>query len=548
MWIDFEGIDGSGKSTLSVRVTARLRELGLPVHHVRENGVFRSRIAGRIRELTRDGESALLAPETELLLNSAREAQLLAEEIRPALSRGRIVVTDRALPSHEALARSVRGLSARGTRAVVSFASGGLWPDAVVYVDIDPEVARWRKRLRKIRERRFGPPGRKGLLGQAFPRMSREAFLACAAREPSRWLVLDNSFRSLADAEREALALLSPLLRLSGPPRRPPPPPLRVDAGASLQEWTDHLFDFAERLAALDAPLSLLLLTGIDHPRADALRRAAAPEDLEVAVWSMSGLNSPAAWELRERGLEAAPFHVARSLRGLDTPEAWALRDALKDRVPGQVLHSLGGLPGERACALRRELWDRAPEEGLRSLAGQGDEAAWELRRRAQHDGLSPALADSLGGLDDDAAWDLRDRLRPQFPVAVLRSLRRLEDERSWPIREELIASAPRAVMESIHGLAGARSDSVRDRLQQRHPDEVAASLAGLDDPGAWKRRHELLDASPVGVISSLQGFAGDPLATAFVENALLRGEGQPRLVRKAALFHLDPEAVPEAS
>ena len=77
MWINFEGIDGSGKTSLAARVAARLRATG------REVVEGRSAIAGRIREVTREAELFRLAPETELLLNIAREAQNVAEIVRP---------------------------------------------------------------------------------------------------------------------------------------------------------------------------------------------------------------------------------------------------------------------------------------------------------------------------------------------------------------------------------------------------------------------------------------------------------------------------------
>jgi len=174
VWIDFEGIDGSGKTTVSVRLARRLRALGLDVHHARENGQFRSRLIQGIRSLTRDAESILIAPETELLLNAAREAQLLAEEIRPALARGVVVITDRGLPSHAAIARDVRGLA--DADRIAAFAAGGLWPDVILCVDTDPDIARLRKRASKIRERRLGFTGRKGLQGPRLARLTRVPF------------------------------------------------------------------------------------------------------------------------------------------------------------------------------------------------------------------------------------------------------------------------------------------------------------------------------------------------------------------------------------
>src|SRR5436190_453772 len=124
VWIDFEGIDGSGKTTVSVRLARRLRTLGFKVFHAREQGEYRSRLIQGIRALTRDAESILIAPETELLLNAAREAQLLSEEIRPALARGEIVLTDRGLHAHHAVAQYVRGLGEEGPRSVTEFAAG----------------------------------------------------------------------------------------------------------------------------------------------------------------------------------------------------------------------------------------------------------------------------------------------------------------------------------------------------------------------------------------------------------------------------------------
>src|SRR5207245_2549637 len=163
MWIACEGIDGSGKTTISVRVAERLRAHGLKVLHVREKGLFRSRIAGRIRELTKDAELSSITPEAELLLNAARETQVITEEIRPALARGEIVITDRGLYSHLVLARSVRGLPRLEANEIAEFAAGGLWPNVAIYFDVDPDVARYRKRLRKIREERLGTASRKGL-------------------------------------------------------------------------------------------------------------------------------------------------------------------------------------------------------------------------------------------------------------------------------------------------------------------------------------------------------------------------------------------------
>ena len=97
MFIAFEGIDGSGKTTLSNRVATALRERDLTVEHAREGGWFASRVTQAIRDLCRDARNLALVPRAELLLYVAREIQLAEEVVVPALSRTDIVITDRYL-------------------------------------------------------------------------------------------------------------------------------------------------------------------------------------------------------------------------------------------------------------------------------------------------------------------------------------------------------------------------------------------------------------------------------------------------------------------
>src|SRR6187549_1125206 len=94
MLVAFEGIDGSGKTTLSNRVAGALREQGLSVEHAREGGWFASRVTQSIRDLCRDARNLALVPRAELLLYVAREVQLAEEVVIPALSRNDVVITD----------------------------------------------------------------------------------------------------------------------------------------------------------------------------------------------------------------------------------------------------------------------------------------------------------------------------------------------------------------------------------------------------------------------------------------------------------------------
>ncbi len=162
VFIDFEGIDGSGKTTLSNRLADYLKKLGIPVHHARDRGVFRSEISRAIRDLTRDPRFLRMTDVTELLLYVARDSQMIEEFIRPKLGPGQIVFSDRYLYSTVTHSHHGRGIDRAAVDAVINLAAGGLWPDLVVYCDVDPLTSRIRKKIQKVRERRLGDFGRKG--------------------------------------------------------------------------------------------------------------------------------------------------------------------------------------------------------------------------------------------------------------------------------------------------------------------------------------------------------------------------------------------------
>lgn len=539
MWIDFEGIDGSGKTTVSVRVARRLRALGLDVHHVRERGEFRSRVIQGIRTLTRDPESILLAPEAELLLNAAREAQLLSEEIRPALARGAVVITDRGLHSHRAIAEHVRGLPRKACRSVAEFASGGLWPDLVIVFDVDPDVARLRKRASKIRDRRLGTSGRKGLQGPRLARLTRDGLLRRAAEDPGRWHVVGNTWRSVEEAEQEALSILAPEVGIApvAPAGPEPLPPL--PRGGSLEEWAAGFFAFAGRLVNRDPGLAALLVAGLADRRAEEIRAAAFASQPQLVTWSIGGMSTEEAWRIRRNAVSVAPYQVARSLTGLLDADSWRWRENLAGDVPDQVMHTLGGLQDPRAHALRYRLWEASPEEGLRSIGGLGDARSWSFRFRSLRRGRSGPLADSLTGLTQEVAWELRDRMRDEFPLSVLRSVRRLGEPRAWSVRHRMKACAPRQVLETVAGLDGAEARRLRKELEREYPEETAASLIGVDTPAAWEMRKRLVEAAPEGVIAGLQGYGSRREAIALVEKALDCSGPGLRILRKAVVFHL---------
>lgn len=177
-FIVFEGGEGSGKSTASAAVAERLRASGATVVHTREPG---GTIAG---ELVRGLLHEKLSPWAELFAFLVARAQLVDEVVRPALERGDTVICDRFAPSTFAYQVHARGLDEAAVRAANTAATGGVEPDLVVYLDIDPEVGL----RRKHGETEAIRTGREGL---AFHRKVREGYLAQANADPARWLVID---------------------------------------------------------------------------------------------------------------------------------------------------------------------------------------------------------------------------------------------------------------------------------------------------------------------------------------------------------------------
>jgi dTMP kinase len=125
MFITFEGVDGSGKSTQAKLVAERLRADGRDVVDTREPGG--TALGERVRELILGGES--VAPWAEAALFTAARAQLVDEVIRPALARGADVLCDRYLDSSLAYQGLARGLGVERVLELNLAATGHLLPD-----------------------------------------------------------------------------------------------------------------------------------------------------------------------------------------------------------------------------------------------------------------------------------------------------------------------------------------------------------------------------------------------------------------------------------
>ena len=196
-FITFEGPDGSGKTTQLQVLHGYLARTGYPVVLVREPGG--TDIGDQIRAVLHDIRNVSMLPNAEVLLYSASRAQLVGQIIHPALEAGSIVLCDRYAEATMAYQGYGHGLDLRLLQAITTFATGGLRPDLIVYLDI--EIEEGLKRKRSSFQAGQGEWNRMDQKELDFHRRARAGYLQMAAAEPQRWFVLDAT-RSIASLQR----------------------------------------------------------------------------------------------------------------------------------------------------------------------------------------------------------------------------------------------------------------------------------------------------------------------------------------------------------
>ena len=202
LFISFEGIDGSGKSTQARLLAEALRGLGHHVLLTREPGG--SPGAEDIRRLVLEGDADRWSPETEILLFTAARRDHLEKTIRPALARGDVVITDRFADSTRMYQGIRRGTGA-DLRAMVDDLHArmiGVEPDLTLLIDIDAETGHSRAVSRAASS--AGAEQRFEDMGTALQARMRAGFLALARQEP-RFAVIDGT-RTAAEVAADVLA------------------------------------------------------------------------------------------------------------------------------------------------------------------------------------------------------------------------------------------------------------------------------------------------------------------------------------------------------
>ncbi len=201
-FITFEGIEGSGKTTQIRLLLDWLHQRTDQVLLTREPGG--TSIGEQIRAILLNPINTEMTPEAEILLFSAARAQVVREVIRPRLDAGWIVICDRFADSTLAYQGYGHGLSLDDLLGITEFATGGLWPDLTVYLDLDVETG--------LRRKAATPEEWNRMEAQevAFHRRVRAGYLQLAAQNPDRWLVLnaDQPVEAIQELIRARVAAL----------------------------------------------------------------------------------------------------------------------------------------------------------------------------------------------------------------------------------------------------------------------------------------------------------------------------------------------------
>jgi len=205
LFITFEGMDGSGKTTQMRRLAERLRARGRTVLETAEPGG--TAIGRKIRQILLDAVNQELSPSAELLLYFASRAQNVDELILPALGRGEVVIADRFTDSTLVYQGCGRGLGAESVLALDRIACRGLKPHLTLLIDIDVETSLTRAHSRNAAE----TSGETRMDEQSldFHRKVYEAYQALAAREPDRIQRVDGR-APIDEIERAVWTIVEP--------------------------------------------------------------------------------------------------------------------------------------------------------------------------------------------------------------------------------------------------------------------------------------------------------------------------------------------------
>lgn len=184
LFITFEGCEGVGKSRQIKLLEEYMKNNGIEYYLTREPGG--TALSEKIRDIILDKDNSSMSDECEGLLYAAARAQLVKEVILPKKEKGELIFCDRYIDSSFAYQAYARGLGRDFVEKINSYAIENCMPDYTIFLNLPPEEAFKRKGGVDVKDRLE-------LSGMDFHRKVYEGYLANAALEPERFIVIDAS-------------------------------------------------------------------------------------------------------------------------------------------------------------------------------------------------------------------------------------------------------------------------------------------------------------------------------------------------------------------
>jgi dTMP kinase len=207
MFITFEGIEGSGKTTQIKRLHKVLKNRKIPCLVTREPGA--TKIGLQIRAILLDRKNKKMDPLAELFLYLADRCQHMKEKIGPALSEGQWVISDRFWDATAVYQGLARGLNIELLKRLRPMILGSVWPDKTFLLDLPVNIGldraweRINKSEESKKESRFEKEAR------SFHQKIRQGYLSLAVKDPARIQVIDATL-SPDQIHRQIVNILSP--------------------------------------------------------------------------------------------------------------------------------------------------------------------------------------------------------------------------------------------------------------------------------------------------------------------------------------------------
>jgi dTMP kinase len=220
LFITFEGLDGSGKTTQIKRLASWIRKRSATEKSISRRVVMTRQPGGtitgdRIRALVLDSRSTGLAPITEMALMFADRAQAIAEVIRPALESGVIVLCDRFTDSTEAYQGGGRQLGSETVLELHRLVCGNLQPDLTLMLlpSLEASLVRARRRNTRESEETGRDEGRFELEEDAFHSRVRQKYKEIASREYARIVLIEGDL-TVDEVHERIVAVVAARLNL----------------------------------------------------------------------------------------------------------------------------------------------------------------------------------------------------------------------------------------------------------------------------------------------------------------------------------------------